>query len=688
MRSKTLSCKGLNGALIRNDFSRFWPLWAVYAVLWLFLVPLQQFLLLFGRHTQYWNEVEAISASQEQLLSMSGGTGVGIAVVFGCLFAMALYAYLDNARSVGMMHSFPIRRSGLFFSHYLAGCTIFVGTLAVCALLTAAIQGAAGVLSWKIVGLWFLCTAGEMLFFYTFAVFCAMFTGQVLAVPVFYAIWNALAWVMTMMVQSLTQTFLYGYQVGSIPAWVEWMTPVEKLCRNLFPVWERAANGGIKLVEMQGLGVLGIYALAALGLLAGAFLIYRFRRSETAGDTVSVGWAKQVFRFGVGLCTALILGQGLYHLIVNEFLGDSGNAEKHLLLAIVCMVLLGLVGFYGAEMLLCKSFRVLKHSWKSAMVMAAAVLLLGISVGLDLFGVEMRLPKADQVVSVDLRVSNGDWFETSITNEKEIQQMLAFHENLLEQKEELQQKKQEYREVVQEGEAEDLECNIHLTYLTSNGKRMQREYQVIYSQKDLENPKTLVGELNQLVQSTEARKNALLAGTGYDDVEKLAAELTGGDYSYPLNIQDGSWEQQREPFNEEVAKDLWAALIRDIEAGHGGKILNRQSAREERYVNELEFRFLANENTTDPTQWYYGEDRAVSFTVEFTTDYTELTAALKAHGLVTEARPLMTRFALDKRMEEKTPSEEEGAAEVVYQHPDTGEQVMAMSNVAVVGTLG
>ncbi len=116
---------------------------------------------------------------------------------------------------------------------------------------------------------------------------------------------------------------------------------------------------------------------------------------------------------------------------------DPGNAEKHLLLAMVCMVLLGLVGFYGAEMLLCKSFRVLKHSWKSAMVMAAAILLLGISVGLDLFGVEMRLPKADQVVSVDLRVSSGQWFETTITNEKEIQQMLAFHENLLEQKEDL-----------------------------------------------------------------------------------------------------------------------------------------------------------------------------------------------------------------------------------------------------------
>lgn len=688
MRSKTLSCKGLNGALIRNDFSRFWPLWAVYAVLWLFLGPLQQFLLLFGSHTQYWNEMEAISASQEQLLSISSGTGVGIAVVFGCLFAMALYSYLDNARSVGMMHSFPIRRSGLFFSHYLAGCTVFVGTLAVCALLTAAIQGAAGVLSWKNIGLWFLCMAGEMLFFYTFAVFCAMFTGQVLAVPVFYAIWNALAWIMTMMVQSLAQTFLYGYQAGSIPAWVEWMTPVGKMCKELYPVWERTANESIKLTEMHGLGVLGIYTLAALALLAGAFLLYHFRRSETAGDTVSVGWAKQVFRFGAGLCTALILGQGLYHLIVNEFLGDSGNAEKHLLLAMVCMVLLGLVGFYGAEMLLCKSFRVLKHSWKSAMVMAAAILLLGISVGLDLFGVEMRLPKADQVVSVDLRVSSGQWFETTITNEKEIQQMLAFHENLLEQKEELQQKEREQREVIQAGKTEDLDCNIYLTYLTQNGKRVEREYRLIYSQKDLENPKTLAGELNQLVQSPEVRKNALLAGTGYDSIEKLAAELTGGDYGYPLNIHEGGWEQQREPFNEEVAKDLWAALIRDIEAGHGGKILSGQKTREERYVNDLEFRFLANENTTSPTRWYYGEDRAVSFTVEFTTDYTELTAALKAHGLVTEARPLMTQSDLEKRTNTGPTSGEESATEVVYEHPDTGEQVMAMSNVTAVGTLG
>ena len=673
MRSKTLSCKGLNGALIRNDFSRFWPLWAVYAVLWLFLVPLQQFLILFGRHTSHWSEKELVSAIQHQMISMGTDTGVVIAVIFGCLFAMALYSYLYSARSVGMMHSFPIRRSGLFFSHYLAGCVVFLGTHVVCALLTAAIQGAAGVLSWEIVGLWFLCTTGEMLFFYTFAVFCAMFTGQVLAVPVFYAIWNALVLVVTEMVQSLAETFLYGYQARVTPVWVEWMTPVGKLCKELYPVWERADGGSDKLVEMQGLGVLGGYALAALGLLAAAFLLYRFRRSETAGDTVSVGWAKQVFRFGMGLCTALILGQGLYRLIVNEFLGDSGNAEKHLLLALVCMVLLGLVGFYGAQMLLCKSFRVLKHSRKSAMVMAAAILLLGTSVGLDLFGIEMRLPKAERVASVDLRVSGSRWLETTITNEKEIQQMLAFHEDLLEQKEELQSAG------MAAGETEALSCHVYLTYWTQSGRCVERSYPLFYGQKDLEDPETLAGMLDQLIRNPEVRKNALLTGTGYRSLEQLAEDLTGGEYFYPLNIQENGWDQQPEPFNAEVARDLWAALIRDIEAGHGGKILDPERSWEEQYVNDLRFWVPANKEAADAPRWYYEGDRGVMIPITFTTDYTELTAALKDHGLATETRPLMTQEVLEEQTAPKTEEAQEGAGEVVYQNPHTGEQVVAMT---------
>ena len=209
MRSKT-SC--FNGALLRKDLCRFWPLWCAYLAIWLVAVPLNQFLTLFGISARYNTPIQLMDAAISNLLRMGTEMGLWMGLAFGCFFAMALFSYLCSARSVGMMHSFPIRREGLFFTHYLAGCIVFLSALAVTGLLTAAVQGAAGVLEWRNIGLWFICSAGQMLFFYSFAVFCTMFTGQILAVPVFYTALNVVVMALCQAVQMLGSIFLYGVQ--------------------------------------------------------------------------------------------------------------------------------------------------------------------------------------------------------------------------------------------------------------------------------------------------------------------------------------------------------------------------------------------------------------------------------------------------------------------------------------------
>lgn len=230
MRSKT-SC--FNGTLLRKDLCRFWPLWCAYLAVWLVAVPLNQFLTLFGTSVRYYTPIQLVDAAVSNLLSMGTEMGLWMGLVFGCFFAMALFSYLCSARSVGMMHSFPIRREGLFFTHYLAGCIVFLSALAVTGLLAAAIQGAAGVLEWRNIGLWFICSAGQMLFFYSFAVFCTMFTGQILAVPVFYAALNVVVMALCQAVQMLGSIFLYGYNGGGTPAWVRWLTPPYQLMARL-----------------------------------------------------------------------------------------------------------------------------------------------------------------------------------------------------------------------------------------------------------------------------------------------------------------------------------------------------------------------------------------------------------------------------------------------------------------------
>ncbi len=99
-----------------------------------------------------------------------------------------------------------------------------------------------------------------------------------------------------------------------------------------------------------------IYAAAGIVFAVLAYAAYRRRRSESAGDIVSVRWAKVLFRYGVALTAALTIGQGLYGLVfMNSRL--SGVPVR-----LVCMIVVGAVGFLVAQMLLQKSFRVVKRA--------------------------------------------------------------------------------------------------------------------------------------------------------------------------------------------------------------------------------------------------------------------------------------------------------------------------------------
>ena len=52
----------------------------------------------------------------------------------------------------------------------------------------------------------------------------------------------------------------------------------------------------------------GIYAAAAVVLVVAAYQLYKRRQIETAGDWVSIGIIKPVFRWGAALCGGLVVG--------------------------------------------------------------------------------------------------------------------------------------------------------------------------------------------------------------------------------------------------------------------------------------------------------------------------------------------------------------------------------------------
>ena len=175
----------------------------------------------------------------EDVASMVGDMmtagGPVVACLYGLVLAAAVFSYLYTARSVSLMHALPIRRSGLFVTNYISGVLFFLVPNAVVALLTALVTLMGGVFCPGLILAWFLGLSAMELFFFSFAVFVAMFTGHILVLPVFYAILNALCLVLYATINVFIMSLLYGTTHSSNLAdnMVLWLTPVMKLYSSL-----------------------------------------------------------------------------------------------------------------------------------------------------------------------------------------------------------------------------------------------------------------------------------------------------------------------------------------------------------------------------------------------------------------------------------------------------------------------
>ena len=93
-------------------------------------------------------------------------------------------------------------------------------------IITAACFGA---LDLTALGTALLAAVLSVLFFYSFAVLCMMFTGQILAAPVFYGTLNFLAVGMEYLVRTFAGNFLYGYSGYSAPETFAFLSPAWEL---------------------------------------------------------------------------------------------------------------------------------------------------------------------------------------------------------------------------------------------------------------------------------------------------------------------------------------------------------------------------------------------------------------------------------------------------------------------------
>ena len=140
-------------------------------------------------------------------------------------------------------------------------------------LLALAAEVFAGTVVFSSLFTWLVVVSLFGLFFYSFAVFCAMFTGHVLALPAFYVVLNGLAAGLCWVFSRMAEEFLFGFTSA---AWLEklgvWLTPVlllSEACHVQYDtITDAAGNSMLGDPYFAGLGYASLYALIGL-VLAG-----------------------------------------------------------------------------------------------------------------------------------------------------------------------------------------------------------------------------------------------------------------------------------------------------------------------------------------------------------------------------------------------------------------------------------
>ena len=556
-----------NRALFRKNLQRFWPLWFGYTLLWLLILPLT----LLNQLAQAswishagWHIAKEIS---HDVLGIGAYGGLAMAAIFGIFFAMAMFSYLTAPRATQGFHSMPVRRETLYATNYLAGLVCMVSSIVLAFALAGVTAALFDVLDLAAFGTACLAAVLSVLFFYSFAVLCMMFTGQILAAPVFYGILNFLAVGMEYLVRNFAGTFLYGYSGYMAPETFTILSPVWKLAQALSvraaPDVDLLSDGTRQIVSsggyvLYGMEWLGIYAAVGVVVALLGLLVYRKRPSEVSGSIVTVAWACPVFKYGVALCAAFSVGQLVYYLIFGI---NLTSGEYSLAGTIACMLLAGLLGYFAAEMLLEKSFRVWRKGCVGAVVFSAVLVCFGVGMSLDLTGFEGYVPAAEQVESVSVYLSStGDYFHGRLSEPESVGAALAAHRAVIADKD----RQLAYRDRATEESGDTARIySFELNYTLTDGRVVRRSYKGCHiTAAELRETGSIAQTATALLNCPEAARSRVL-GKLADD--KSNAYLTGGYYDV---VSDGAYGEDNGELTAAQANTLVSALRRDYEAGH------------------------------------------------------------------------------------------------------------------------
>lgn len=548
--------------LFRSQLKHTWPLWLGYTALWLFLVPV----MLFSELSAYQLGYSAADASR-LLLNTGVRGGIFISFFFGLFFAMLSFSHLTQSRATNGFHALPVRREAIFLTAYLTGLFCQLSTILVTFLLGAAVSAPLHLSFWSVTAAAMGSAMLEAVFFYSFAALCMVMTGQILAAPVFYFVGNILVPGMEYLLRNFAGNFLYGYS-GHTDVALGFLSPplymyTEVSIASIETCESDSYYVTAYALEHRSFMILAAYALAGLVIALIALLLYRTRKSEMTGSTVAFPWATPIFKYGVAFCTAVALGQFLYYFLFGQYRSSGSDSLPG---TILCMVAAGLVGYFVAEMLIKKSFRVFRAGAKGAAIVSLALVLLGVTMSFDLTGYEKHVPDESEIESAFYTFSGM----TNVTTDDAdtIRRLTAAHRAIVENRKELARIAEAWDAdtlPTSQSDYDDMEpFSLRLTYYLKDGSQLSRSYWVYLRRGDLTVPSSATARVNALYMCRESVLRRVL-GYGCEHLGDTPRFLDSYCSYYDDNAGGKDYA-----LTAAQAEQVYAALMQDVQDSDNG----------------------------------------------------------------------------------------------------------------------
>lgn len=563
MKSKT-SC--FNKTIFKKNITHFWPIWLMILLWNLFFLPF----MIYNSSMRY-QAINDVSAKElaiwraNDILSLVQVFMNPIPIfVFSVIAVMAVFSYLYNGRSANAIHSLPVTRKELFITNFISGFLFLAVPEAVGFLIGILVGALCGYTSMNYLLMGLLFALGLSFFFYSFTVCIAMFTGQLLAVPIFSLIINFLYVGFKRILIFLMEFISYGLTGNFSDGNFNVLSPLYYLSNAVGVNYGDDSSGEY----MADAGFYGhkeviCYAIVAVVMIAAAYFIYKIRDMETAGSLISIPWICPVFRWGAAFCG------GMFFSVIFCSIFSWNSNRSAFIMALLSAVFFGVVFFFGAQMFLEKGFRVFQKKRIlecGAFFAVMAILIIGIEC--DVLGIEKKIPDASDVkmafISANYAVGGSD--------SESVEQVREIHRQIVDSK-------KEFEEYADHNDGESY--FVMVRYALKDGSILERSYQIPSKEEMLLDEATVIGKVVKMSLAPKSYLNYLF-GINYENVEVRGCEMSAyGEDSYDM------------PKN--AVQEVYEAVIKDVEEGNFKEHILRQFGRamdDGDYVTALNFEYF------------------------------------------------------------------------------------------------